>query len=79
MNTPTITWTREGADLRPSSLEDFAIALKTWRAARGWSQREMERRTGISRHTIMRAEAASEHLCWESFYRIFAAMQNSEP
>lgn len=79
MNTPQITWTREGADLRPSSLEDFAIALKTWRAARGWSQREMERRTGISRYTIMRAEAASERLGWESFYRLFVAMNQQEP
>lgn len=78
IKTPTITWEREGTSLRPSSLEDFAITLKTWRIARGWSQREMERRTGISRYTIMRAEAASEHLNWESFYRLFLVM-SSEP
>lgn len=72
---PTITWTREGAQLRPSSLDEFAIVLKTWRVARGWSQRQMERETGISRYTIMRAEAASAHLNWESLYRLFIVMQ----
>lgn len=77
MDNVQITWQRDGASMRPTSLEDFALALKQWRVRKGWSQRHMAKETGISRHTIMRAEAASEHLNWETLYRLFVVMQTN--
>lgn len=61
--------------MEPTSKEDFALALKTWRVRKGWSQRQMERETGISRYTIMRAESASRDLDWSSYYRLFCIIQ----
>lgn len=50
--------------------QEFALALKTWRLRAGLTQAAVARRWGISRFTIMRAEAARQ-ITWEMAYRLF--------
>lgn len=51
----------------------FAMALKTWRIRNNKTQREIAQQWGVSRFTIMRAEAAKP-LTWEMAYRLFARL-----
>lgn len=51
----------------------FAMALKTWRIRNNKTQRELAQLWGVSRFTIMRAEAAKP-LTWEMAYRLFARL-----
>lgn len=50
--------------------QEFALALKTWRLRAGLTQAAVARRWGVSRFTIMRAEAARQ-ITWEMAYRLF--------
>lgn len=50
--------------------QEFALALKTWRLRAGLTQAAAARRWGVSRFTIMRAEAARQ-ITWEMAYRLF--------
>lgn len=50
--------------------QEFALALKTWRLRAGLTQAAVARRWGVSRFTIMRAEAAHQ-ITWEMAYRLF--------
>lgn len=50
--------------------QEFALALKTWRLRAGLTQSAAARRWGVSRFTIMRAEAARQ-ITWEMAYRLF--------
>ena len=50
--------------------KEFALALKTWRLRAGLTQAAAAARWGVSRFTIMRAEAARE-ITWEMAYRLF--------
>lgn len=49
----------------------FAMALRTWRIRRNLTQRQVGQQWGVSRYTIMRAEAAKP-ITWEMAYRLFA-------
>lgn len=53
--------------------ETFAMALKTWRLRQGKTQEEVGQAWGVSRYTIMRAEAAKP-ITWELAYRLFARL-----
>lgn len=50
--------------------QEFALALKTWRLRAGLTQAAAAARWGVSRFTIMRAEAARQ-ITWEMAYRLF--------
>lgn len=52
---------------------EVALALKTWRLRAGLTQKEVASRWGMSRYTIMRAEAG-RNITWEMAYRIFAKL-----
>lgn len=49
---------------------DFALALKTWRLRHDYTQKQVAHRWGVSRYTIMRAEAANP-ISWEMAYKLF--------
>lgn len=49
---------------------EFALALKSWRLRQALTQREVGERWGVSRFSIMRAEAAKP-ITWEMAYRLF--------
>lgn len=50
--------------------QEFALALKTWRLRAALTQSAVARRWGVSRFTIMRAEAGKS-ITWEMAYRLF--------
>lgn len=52
---------------------EVALALKTWRLRQGFTQKQLAHRWGISRYTIIRAEAA-KNITWEMAYKIFAKL-----
>lgn len=56
--------------------EDFAMSLKTWRLRQGLTQKDVAKAWGVSRHTILRAEAARP-ITWEMAYRLFAKLSTS--
>ena len=53
--------------------QDFALALKTWRLRQGLTQKQVGKRWGCSRFTIIRAENA-KNVTWEMAYRLFAKL-----
>lgn len=53
--------------------EQFAIALKTWRLRNGLTQKDAGKILGVSRWTMMKAEAARA-ITWETTYRLFAGL-----
>lgn len=53
--------------------QEFALALKTWRLRQDLTQREVGKRWGCSRFTIMRAEKGKD-ITWEMAYRLFAKL-----
>lgn len=53
--------------------EEFALALKTWRLRQNLTQRQVGQMFGVSRFTIMRAEAGKV-ITWEIAYRLFARL-----
>lgn len=71
----TLEMTRDGAKLAADK-EQFALALKTWRLRHGYTQKEAGEKIGVSRFTIMRAEACKD-VTWETLYRIFAYMSQA--
>lgn len=54
---------------------EFALALKTWRLRSGLTQKQVAKRFGCSRYTIMRAENAQQ-VTWEMAYRLFAKLSD---
>lgn len=56
--------------------EQFAIAVKTWRLRNRYTQQKAGEMMGVSRYTIMRAEACKD-LTWETIYRMFAYMSEA--
>lgn len=52
---------------------EFALALKTWRLRKGYTQRMVGEMFGVSRYTIIRAEAGNP-ITWEMAYRLFARL-----
>lgn len=65
-----IEFQRVGTQLETDK-EQFAIALKTWRLRNHLTQQQAGEKMGVSRWTVMRAEAAKD-ITWECLYRIFA-------
>lgn len=55
--------------------QEFALALKTWRLRQGLTQRQVAKRFGVSRYTIMRAERAGA-ITWMMAYRLFAKLSD---
>lgn len=53
--------------------QEFALALKTWRLRSAKTQQEVADAWGISRYTIMRAEAG-KGITWMMAYRLFARL-----
>ena len=53
--------------------QEFALALKTWRLRNAYTQKQVAQMFGVSRYTIMRAEAASD-ITWMMAYRLFAKL-----
>lgn len=49
---------------------EFALELKTWRLRQNLTQKEVGKRWGCDRFTIMRAEAAKP-ISWQMAYRLF--------
>lgn len=54
-------------------MEEFALALKTWRLRNGLTQKQVGERWGCSRFTVLRAESAKK-LTWEMAYKLFAKL-----
>lgn len=54
-------------------MQEFALALKTWRLRNGLTQKQVGERWGCSRFTILRAERAKK-LTWEMAYKLFAKL-----
>lgn len=52
---------------------EFALALKTWRLRQSKTQNEVAKAWGVSRFTVMRAEAG-KNITWEMAYRLFAKL-----
>lgn len=52
---------------------EFALALKTWRLRKGYTQRQVADMWDVSRFTIIRAENGKP-LTWEMAYRLFAKL-----
>lgn len=53
--------------------QEFALALKTWRLRNAMTQKQVGERWGMSRFTIMRAEAG-RNITWEMAYKLFAKL-----
>lgn len=56
-----------------SDVNEFALALHTWRLRQGLTQKQVGDKWGVSRYTIMRAEAATK-LTWQMAYKLFAKL-----
>ena len=54
-----------------ADVNEFALALKTWRLRQNLTQKQVGEQFGLSRFTIMRIEAAKP-VSWETAYRAFA-------
>lgn len=70
---PIVVNMRVGDLKMEADKNEVALALKTWRLRKNLSQRELAQRWGMSRYTIMRAEAG-KNITWEMAYRIFAKL-----
>lgn len=53
--------------------EGFAWSFKTWRLRQGLLQKEVGRKFGVSRYTIMRVEAGKK-VKVETAYKLFACL-----
>lgn len=63
---------REGLTMETDQ-QQFAMALKTWRLRKGYTQKKLAELWQVSRFTIMRAEAA-RNMTWEMIYKLFAKL-----
>lgn len=72
---PIVVNMRVGELKMEADKNEVALALKTWRLRKNLSQRALAQRWGMSRYTIMRAEAAKD-ITWEMAYKIFAKLSS---
>lgn len=63
------TMKREGLTMT-TDVQEFAMALRTYRLRQGMTQKELGAAWGLSRHTIIRAENCKK-VSWQSTYRLF--------
>lgn len=61
-----------------ADMESFAFSLIMWRARHGFTQKELASKAGVSRHTVMRVEAAKDTVGWQSIYKLFRVVANEE-
>lgn len=59
-------------------MESFAFSLIMWRARHGYTQKDLAAKAGVSRHTVMRVEAAKDTVGWQSIYKLFRVVANEE-
>lgn len=72
MKTINCEMKREGLTMEADA-EQFAMALKTWRLRKGYTQQRLGELWQVSRYTIMRAEKAKA-MTWEMLYKLFARL-----
>lgn len=72
--TISVTMEAKGVTMETDK-QEFALALKTWRLRQGLTQRQVAKRFGVSRYTIMRAERAGA-ITWMMAYRLFAKLSD---
>lgn len=65
---------REGLSMETDQ-QQFAMALKTWRLRKGYTQQRLADLWQVSRFTIMRAEQA-KNMTWEMVYKLFARLSH---
>lgn len=63
---------RRGLTMK-ADVNDFALALKTWRLRQNLTQAQVGEKFGLSRFTIMRIEQAKP-VSWETAYRAFSKL-----
>lgn len=59
-----------------ADVNEFALALKTWRLRQNLTQKQVGEKFGLSRFTIMRIEQAKP-VSWETAYRAFAKLSSA--
>ena len=74
METIKVTMKQKGLTMQ-TDVNEFALALKTWRLRNNLTQKQVGDRWGCSRYTIIRAENAQK-VTWEMAYRLFAKLSN---
>lgn len=72
METIKVTMKQKGLTME-TDRQEFALALRTWRLRQGLTQRQVGKKWGVSRYTIMSAENARD-ITWEMAYRLFAKL-----
>lgn len=73
----TTTMTANPQELRVDlDKNEFALALKTYRLRAGLTQQQLGEQWGVSRYTIMRAEAGRD-ITWTTAYRLFAHLSKA--
>lgn len=63
------TMQRQGVTME-TDVEEFAMALKTYRLRQGLTQAQLGAKWGLSRYTILRAETC-KRVNWTTTYRLF--------
>lgn len=63
------TMERQGLTME-TDVQEFAMALKTFRLRQGLSQQQLGERWGLSRYTILRAEKC-KRVNWTTTYKLF--------
>lgn len=58
-----------------SNREDVALAIKTYRLRKGYTQQQLAEKWGCSRYTIIRVEKA-RNITWEMAYKMFAKLSD---
>lgn len=58
-----------------TDVEQFALALRTWRLRQGLTQTQAGDRFGVSRYTIIKVENGQK-ISWQTAYKLFARLSN---
>lgn len=58
-----------------TDVEQFALALRTWRLRQGLTQTQAGDRFGVSRYTIIKVENGQK-ISWQTSYKLFARLSN---
>lgn len=72
MRTIKATMKQKGLTME-TDVQEFALALKTWRLRQGLTQEQVGQRFGLSRYTILAIEKAHK-VSWETAYKAFARL-----
>lgn len=72
MTTIKATMKQKGLTME-TDVQEFALALKTWRLRAGLTQAQVGQRFGLSRYTILAIEKGHK-VSWETAYKAFAKL-----